>query len=417
MGQRRLAELLPAKRLASLPPGWHNDGRGLYLLVTPAGSRRWVLRTVVKGGKRREFGLGSLYDVPISEARSKASEMRRSARIGRDPRIEHRVLAAQSVTFSEAFDAYMAVRSRSLTNAKHLRQWGSTMEAYVFPTIGDRPVAEINSGEVLAVLEPIWHSKPETAKRVLQRVKAVMDAAILHNWRERASPCIGVTHALGGTIHRLVRHHRALPYNCVASFLNTLRHCHAQPETKLAFEWLILTATRSGETRGAMWCEIDEDRALWVIPFKRMKGSRQNRKDHLVPLPGRCLEILAQARALHPNAALLFPSQRTGNVLSDMAFTKLLRDVGLAAVATAHGFRSSFRDWATEVDKVREVIAEAALAHAVKNRTEAAYRRASYLEERRGLMERWSSYIQSGNVCNSAEISQDCHAQFVGAIE
>jgi integrase len=373
-----------------LLPGLHSDGRGLYLLVAPSGAKRWVLRIVIKGRGRREFGLGSLHDVGIEDARIKASEMRQLARKGHDPITEQRAAAAKAVTFRQAFESFFAVKRRSLGNAKHLAQWASTMEAYVFPRIGDRPVGEVASGEVLTVLEPIWHTKPETAKRVLQRTRAVFDAAILRNWRERASPCIGVAQALGGTAHRVVHHHRALPYEQVPSFLRLLHASGARPETKIALEWLILTATRSGETRNATWSEIDEARGIWTIPTSRMKGERE----HQVPLPPRCFEILAEARRLGPNSQLLFCSTRTGKALSDMAFTKLLRDLDLATQATAHGFRSSFRDWATEVDKVREVVAEAALAHSVSDKTEAAYRRATYLDERRPLMQRWADYAR-----------------------
>ena len=266
MRRRRCAELLAAKTLQGLPPGCHADGRGLYLLVTATGSRRWIIRTKIKGGKRRELGLGSLHDVAIDEARAKASEMRRSARQGCDPTIERRVRAAKAVPFRQAFESYFDNKRQSLGNAKHLAQWVATMEAYVFPRIGDRPVAEIRSGEVIEVLAPIWHLKPETARRVLQRMNAVFEAAILRNWRERASPCIGVVQALGGTRHRVVQHHRALSYEEVPAFIRVLRACAARPVTKLAFEWLVVTATRSGETRGAAWSEIDEGRSEWVIP-------------------------------------------------------------------------------------------------------------------------------------------------------
>jgi integrase len=395
MRGRRLAELLPAKALLSLPAGCHADGRGLYLLVTPGGSRRWVLRISVKGGRRREIGLGSLLDVPLEEARATAATMRRDARMGRDPIVERRARGAQSVTFEQTFDSLFASKQRSLGNAKHLAQWPSTMQAYVFPRIGDRPVAEIDSGEVIAVLEPIWYTKPETARRVLQRMSAVFETAILRNWRQRASPCIGVVQALGGTRHRVVRHHRALPYEEVPSFLHELRDCSARPTTKLAFEWLILTATRSGETRGATWSEIDEARAEWVIPGNRMKGTRADRREFRVPLSRRCMDILKELTALQGRTGLLFPSHRTRKILSDMTFTELLRDLEFGDRATAHGFRSSFRDWASEREKVREVVAEAALAHSIRNRTEAAYRRALYLDERRLLMERWAAFLQS----------------------
>jgi integrase len=185
-----------------------------------------------------------------------------------------------------------------------------------------------------------------------------------------------------------------LPYDEVPRFITQLRHSHAQPETKLAFEWLILTSTRSGETRHATWSEIDEQRGIWVIPSRRMKGSAAKRREHHVPLSDGCLAILAETRALNPESPLLFANRRTGGPLSDMTFTKLLRDLGYGGRATAHGFRSSFRDWASEVAKAREVVAEAALAHAVRDKTEAAYRRATYLEERRDLMEQWTRYAQ-----------------------
>jgi integrase len=388
--KKRFAEILPAKKLKTLPVGCHSDGRGLYLLVTESGARRWLLRTVVKGGRRREFGLGSLLDVTIDDARRIAMEMREAARRGHDPRLEQRRRAAGAVTYRQAFDSYFQLKRQSLGNAKHLAQWQSTMDAYVFPKIGDRPVGEVTSGEVLAVLEPIWHAKPETAKRVLQRMRAVFDAAILRNWRERASPCVGVAQALGGTGHRKVRHHRAMPYGRVPAFLAMLQGGRSNAVSKLAMEWMVLTATRSGETRYASWSEIDLRRNVWSIPPDRMKSGKM----HVIPLPPRCLEILAAARQFRSASDVIFANPRTHKALSDMVFTKILRDLHLDNVATAHGFRSSFRDWATEVDKVREVVAEAALAHSIRDRTEAAYRRTNYLDERHGLMERWAQYLQ-----------------------
>ena len=388
--KKRFSDILPAKKLKTLPVGCHSDGRGLYLLVTESGARRWLLRTVVKGGRRREFGLGSLLDVSLEDARRIASEMRRAARRGEDPRSEQRRRSVGAVSFRQAFDSFFQLKRQSLRNAKHLAQWPSTMETYVFPYIGDRPVGEITSGEVLATLEPIWHAKPETAKRVLQRMRAVFEAAILRNWRERASPCVGVAQALGGTGHRKVVHHRALPYEQAPTFLKRLQAGRSHAVLKLAMEWLVLTATRSGETRKATWSEIDLRRNVWSIPPEHMK----NKKGHVIPLTPRCLDILAAARQFVNGSDLIFANPNTHKVLSDMAFTKILRDLHLDDVATAHGFRSSFRDWATEVEKVREVVAEAALAHSIRDRTEAAYRRTDYLEERRGLMERWAQYLQ-----------------------
>jgi integrase len=389
-GEKRLK----AAELAKLPLGTHEDGGGLRLVVEPNGEdgkpgpRRWVLRVTI-AGKRHNRGLGPYPLVPLESAREAASDVRRAAREGRDLLAERKQARARSVSFRQAFDHFFAIRRKSLSNAKHLQQWPSTMETYVFPRIGNKPVSEVTHADILAILEPIWFDKPETARRVLQRMELVFKSAILRGQREKASPCIGIAQELG-VAHLKVEHHRALPYSEVPAFLKTLLACNSDPITKLAFEWLILTATRSGETRGAQWDEIDIKKALWTIPERRMKG----RREHVVPLPPRCLQILKTARALNVGSELLFPGPRTGEELSDMTLTKVLRDIEIADRATVHGFRSSFRDWATEHDQVREVVAEAALAHAVKDKTEAAYRRAGYLDERRELMRRWARYCQ-----------------------
>lgn len=383
--RRRTEKRLKANDLSKLSPGWHEDGGGLRFVVEP-GSRRWVLRVTI-AGVRRNRGLGPYPLVSLDDARDKATDIRRAARDGRDLAAEEAEQRARSVTFKKAFELVLELRKQQLSNAKHLAQWSSTMETYVFPTIGERQVSDVTHADILAILEPIWFDKAETAKRVLQRMEVVFKSAILRGLREKASPCVGIREELG-VKHLQVEHHRALPYARVPAFVRKLRAGQATPATKLAFEWLILTATRSGETRGARWNEIDA--ALWVIPKERMKG----RKEHVVPLSKRCLQILKEARALS-EGDLLFPGPRSGEELSDMTFTKLLRDNGYADIATAHGFRSSFRDWATESAKVREVVAEAALAHTVRDKTEAAYRRAAYLDERKLLMARWARFCRA----------------------
>ena len=388
----RAEKRLRAGDLAKLPPGTHEDGGGLRLVVKPdhedgtPGARCWVLRVTINS-ERRNRGLGALPLVTIEKARDRALEIRRAAHEGRDLIGEQARQRANAVTFRQAFDAHYEIRKKRLSNAKHLQQWPSTMAKYVFPRIGAKLVADVTHADVLAILEPIWFEKAETARRVLQRMEAVFNSAILRGQREKASPCVGVAGELG-VEHLNVEHHRALPYAEVPAFIKTLHACGAMPATKLAFEWLILTTTRSGETRSARWGQIDSKKALWTIPRGRMKG----RREHVVPLPARCLQILKAARTLYPNSELLFPGLRPGEPLSDMTLTKLLRDLNLADRATAHGFRSSFRDWATERDGVREVVADAALAHVVKDKTEAAYRRAAYLDERRKLMKRWATY-------------------------
>ena len=384
-GEKRLR----AKDIAALPPGVHEDGGGLRLVVEPPkdkkpGPRRWVLRVTI-AGKRHNRGLGPYPLVNLDKARDAAADIRRAAREGRDLITERRGEQARSVTFRQAHETMFEIRRQSMTSEKHAEQWLSTMDRYVFPRIGHLLVSDIKHADVLAVLKPVWFELPQTGSRLLQRMEAVFQSAILRGQRERASPCLGVTQELGRH-NQEVQHFRALPYAEVPAILPKLRTCNSSPAVKLAFEWLILTATRSKEARGARWDEISERLALWTIPKERMKG----RREHVVPLSARCLEILEEARAFR--SPLLFPSPQTGEALADMTLVWVLRDMALKDRATVHGFRSSFRDWATEVDKTREVVAEAALAHAVKDKTEAAYRRAEYLDERRGLMERWSVF-------------------------
>jgi integrase len=368
------------------------DGGGLYLQVTDGGSKSWFFR-FTRGGRERRMGLGSLRDVGLAEARQLAGEARRMHLQRTDPiqirDAERRARAAEIVTFERAFDDYFALKRPNLSNAKHKAQWQSTMKTYVFPTIGERPVADIEPDEIIELLKPIWHSKEETARRVLQRINAVFKSAIVRRKRSKANPCAGVAEELGDR-RRGVVNHRALPHAEVRDFLESLRATNSWPSTRLAFEWLVLTATRSGETRLARWGEIDEASALWTIPAERMKAKRP----HVVPLSPCCIEILQALRSVFPSgpADLLFPSTKGDKPLSDMTLTKVLRDMGLADRATAHGMRSSFRDWATEVHKIREVVAEAVLAHTIKDKTEAAYRRSIYLGERKSLMDAWASY-------------------------
>src|SRR5215831_3495802 len=224
-GERRLR----AKDITALRPGTHEDGGGLRLVVEPSGTRRWVLRVTI-AGKRRNRGLGPYPLVALDKARDVALDIRRAARDGRDLPTEQRYERTKSASFRQAFDAFFHLRQQSLSNAKHLKQWPATMEAYVFPRIGDRPVSDITHADVLAIVEPIWFDKPETAKRVLQRMEAVFKSSILRGQREKASPCIGITQELG-TDHRDVQHHRALPYDEVPAFIQALRASPATPIT------------------------------------------------------------------------------------------------------------------------------------------------------------------------------------------
>ena len=386
MATRVLNRLNGTKVRTTKTPGTHEDGGGLRLVVSDSGTKRWVVRISIRG-RRRELGAGGYPSVSLESARKRATEIRTAAGDGRDITQEHRLTRHCGQTFRQCFETLYVIKCRNLSNKKARLQWRTTMATYVFPLVGDCLVGEVTSGHVLEILEPIWSEKPETARRVLQRMEAVFKSAILRGLRERASPCIGVAQELG-VKHRVVVSHRALPYTEVPAFILSLRAAQCRPATRLALEWLILTATRSGDTRLACWSEIDEDKRCWTIPAERAKA----RRTHMVPLSRRCLEILRETRELHDGQALLFPGTRPGKSLSDMTMTKLMRDARIDAVP--HGFRSSFRSWAGDVAKVRREVAEAALAHQIRDKTEAAYVRTTYFEERRALMERWARFAQ-----------------------
>ena len=388
-------ELLTAHQVRTVSaPGAYRDGGGLRLIVTVRGVKRWEVWISING-KRKERGLGVYPQVSLKDARDKAHDIKRAARDGIDLRRQKVNGQAHAVTFRQAFEVCFELRRKQLSNAKHLKQWSSTMTTYVFPLLGDVPVAEVTTSQVLAVLEPIWYSKSETAKRVLQRMEVVFKSAIVRGMRKLASPCVGVAQELG-TRHRDVKHHPSLSWDEVPAFLATLRNAGQRgwPATRLAFEFLILTATRSGETRVAVWAEFDFEKALWIIPKERMKS----RNDHCVPLSGRCLAILQQARALNPDGDLVFEGTKKGRPLSDMTFTKLLRDAGLGERATAHGFRSSFKTWCAVVAKTPDDVSEAALAHTMRDEIKAAYLRTDFLAERTPLMEAWATHCRSGHL-------------------
>lgn len=387
MAGSHVEKKLTAIRVKALKtPGKYEDGGGLRLIVREAGAKRWVVRVTV-GGRRIERGLGSFPEVSLEEAREQASAFRKAAEAGVDIRAEEKQLALSSTTFRDMFKITLAQREKQLSNAKHLKQWSSTMAAYVFPKIGEVPVADVTTGQVLGVLTPIWFDKPETAKRVLQRMELVFKSAIVSGIRTTASPCTGVSDELG-TKHRAPKHHASMPWPDVPDFITWLHQRSPAGEpwvTSLAFEFLILTATRSGETRGAVWQEFDLEGATWTIPAERMKA----RDFHRIPLSKRCLQILKSAKSKNPQSDLVFPSMK-GTALSDMTFTKLLRDEKIDA--TAHGFRSSFKMWASECAKVPNEVSEAALAHSLGSKVVAAYLRTDFLAERRPLMEAWSRH-------------------------
>ena len=361
--------------------GRYCDGQGLYLEVQPSGSRSWVQRLAVHG-RRREIGLGSFPLVSLEEARAEAFANRKLARAGGDPVAEKRAAAAP--TFAAAAERVWNQMRPGWRNPKYGRDWMAGVARFAFPHIGRKPVSEVSSADVVETLRHIWHERPTTARRLLQRIGLVMEWAVAMEYRT-SNPCGRIDLVLGRQQHR-TRHMPALPHRGVASAVAAVRGSRARPVVKLAFEFLVLTAGRSGEVRGAEWRELDVAAGVWTIPATRMKAKRE----HRVPLCGRALEVLAGARGLGGGGGLAFPTAR-GRQLKDMALSGLLKDLEIAAVP--HGFRSSFRDWAAEeTDQPREVV-EAALAHTVRNPVEAAYARSDLFERRRRLMDDWADYL------------------------
>ncbi|MDE2665973.1 MAG: tyrosine-type recombinase/integrase [Acidobacteriota bacterium] len=383
---RHPSNALSAAFLRSAPPGRHADGNGLYLFVQPSGTRSWIQRLVVRG-RRRELGLGSVALVPLAEAREKARGNRKLAREGGDPLAEKRRTEGIP-TFAEAASRVLEQKRDGWRGRRHHREWMASMRRYAFPRIGKMPVSEVTSADLLDILTPIWHRKASSARRVRQRLRVVLEWAVAMEYRPD-NPCDRIGPVLGPQ-HDVTEHMRALPHREVAAAIRTAQAATAPEVAKLAFEFLVLTATRWSEVRWAEWAEIDRDAGVWTVPARRMKANRK----HRVPLCGRALEILEAARTLGEGSGPLVFSRRGGKPLDDKQLRWMVRELGIAAVP--HGFRSSFRDWAAEeTDHPREVI-EAALAHVVQNRVEAAYARSDLFERRRVLMNDWARYLAQG---------------------
>ena len=362
--------------------GRYCDGQGLYLDVRPSGSRGWIQRLTIRG-RRTELGLGGFPLVSLKEAREKAFANRKLAREGGDPLSEKRRVES-TPTFADATRQVWKQLRPGWRSPQHAQLWLSSLERYAVPRIGKMPISEVTSADVIEILAPIWHDMPPTARKLRQRIRAVMEWAVAMDLRPD-NPCDRIGPVLGSQ-GGVVRHMRALPHGQVSAAIETVRRSNARPVVKLAFEFLVLTATRSGEVRGALWTEIDRGEGAWIIPARRTKAARE----HRIPLCRRALEILEEARALDRGSPLVFPGLRR-NPIATTALSELLRELKIAAVP--HGFRSSFRDWAAEdTDHPREVV-EAALAHVVRNKVEAAYRRTDLFDRRRRLMDDWAAYL------------------------
>jgi integrase len=373
-------------------PGYYCDGNGLYLQVRASGSKSWIIRTTIHG-KRCEIGAGGLAYTSLADAREKAIEIRKAARNGGDPLAQRREQLEQArqkerekqrPTFETAAREVHGEHSKTFRNPKHAAQWITTLKTYVFPVIGKRRVDMIESADMLKVLSPIWLEKPETADRVKQRMRTVFDWSIAKGYRT-TNPVAGITKVLPKH-NQADKHFAALPYGDVASFIRSLRS-ETSVSGRLAFEFLILTASRTNEVIKAKWSEIDFATKTWTRPAEHMKAKRE----HKVPLPPRCIEILQEAKKITDGSEYIFPGVRTGQPLSNMVFQMTLRRMKKTGF-TPHGFRSSFRDWAEERTNYSQRVIEAALAHVVEDKTEAAYLRTDLFERRKDLMNAWMRF-------------------------
>jgi integrase len=394
---RKLHNALTAMAVKNAKAGRQADGGGLHLLVKDSGARSWVFRFMLKG-KSRDIGLGAAAGadaIPLSAARDAASALRLKVKAGIDPLEEREREAAQvraaaqaaavaGITFKQVAEAHITANEGGWRNDKHRQQWKNTLVTYVYPAIGDLPVAEVVTAHVLQILEPIWQEKAETASRVRGRLETILDAAKARGYRDGENPARWRGHIaqILPARSRLTRgHHKALPYEALPSFVDKLHKREAV--SALALEFTILTAARTGEVIGASWEEVDLDKAIWTIPAERMKAG----KGHRVPLSDRAVAILRATQDLRKD--WLFPAARGGK-LSGMAMAMLMRRMNVDV--TVHGFRSAFRDWAAECTGYAHEVAEMALAHSIDNKVERAYRRGDLFDKRRRLMDDWTAY-------------------------
>ena len=360
-------------------PGRYTDDAcpGLSLLVKKGGTGSWTQRIRING-KRKDIGLGSMKEITLEQARAMAAKNTQSVREGRT--LGH----TNDITFQDAARKVIDNHG-NWKNPKTRQNWENVFIQYVYPAIGDFPIAKITTGQVMDILMPVWNRKQCTAKKIRQRTSKVFRWAIAHGHRPD-DPAGEALLAAMPAVTKKAQHFKALDHGQVADAIQSIHDCTAYPVTKLALEFCILTACRSGEVRGARWEEIDLDNQVWVIPASRMKMGI----NHQVPLSARCMEILKEVQALGAGSNLVFPSVRA-KMLSDNTMSKLFRDNGIKT--TVHGFRSSFRTWCAECSSAPREIAEYCLAHIVGEGAELAYRRTDYFDKRREIMQQWADYL------------------------
>jgi integrase len=397
---KRVGKLSARTVQAAKTPGLFGDGGNLYLSVDDSGNKSWIVRWS-SGGRLRKCGLGAAHTISLEQAREKAGEARRLIRDGKDPREVWRaerqaaaVAQAGSMSFDDATEAYVASHRAGWKSAKHAKQWDATLSRYASPVFGKLPVSAITTELVMRVVEPIWSSKNETAHRLRGRIETVLSWAKVHGYRSGENPAQWrghLAHLLPARkkVHK-VTHHAALPYAKLPAFMGDLRKRYGV--AALALEFAILTATRTSETLDAAWSEFDLRNKLWSIPAERMKGGRE----HRVPLCDRAVSIVQEMQTVR-HGAYVFPGAKRGKPLSNMAMLTALKRMGRDDL-TAHGFRATFKTWATEKTTYQREVIEAALAHAIGDKTEAAYQRGDLLDKRRRLMIAWAAYCDSGAV-------------------
>ena len=371
-------------------PGLHGDGDTLYLRVAPGGSKSWIQRVAVNGW-RRDIGLGGWPVVPLARARQRAFTNRVAISEGRDPLAEKR--KASTPTFREAAIKTFEANRPRWRNVKTAKNWTQQLERHAFTVVGDMPVDRIGREHVLRILTPIWTKSPEAARKVRGRIRATLAWCQAHGYVEHNVAGEAIDAALPA-MPAVATHYRSLPYREVGEALEIVEASRASLSAKACFRFVVLTACRSGEARGATWNEIDLEAREWRIPASRMKGGIE----HRVPLSDAALAALEVVLPLRDQPGPAFPSpSRPGKPLSNMTLTKVLRDAGLADRATVHGVRSAFRTWASERTSAPHAVAELALAHAVGSAVERSYARSSLFEKRRGLMDQWAAYVTGGS--------------------
>ena len=381
-------------KIKRLVPGFHADGDNLYLQVTASGSRTWVFRYTLNKVPRY-MGLGSFKYVTLADARLKANDCKRLLIQGKDPLGQKQLSKFNAMSFDECFEKFFEGKKNQLGNPKHIQQWQSSIKTYASPILGKMPVASIDVAIVVKVLEPIWTTKTETASRVRGRIEDVLDWAFVMKLRTGENPA-----RWSGILDKVLpnpsdlkseKHFEAMPHTEIPVFLTKLRLQNGF--APLALEFLICTAVRTDAVIGAKWPEIDFETKIWTVPPERMKNKKNKKKSFRVPLTEKAIELLNKAK-INADNEFIFAGWKEGTHLSNTAMLSVLRKrMGINKI-TSHGFRSSFRNWASERTNFSREVIEFSLSHVVRNKTEAAYLRSDLLEKRRELMNAWSDYCQ-----------------------